>query len=177
MNILPLRSRFFLSGVIFLGGLSGPLRAQDQPVDLTVKMAVQEHGGSTVQARPTEVGLEIRAQHPGEGGRGTIGIPITPFEGPLERITYRARGTVGHCRLGVRDSNKVVFGSEIEKPGPELAEYSIDFGKILGKLSASNQTPQYPLLEVVLSFRFDGVTEESLDLADVTLHRPQEPSQ
>lgn len=97
---------------------------------------------------------------------------VSGFEGPLDRLTYKAKGNRGYWRVGVRGASKEQSSPSVDFPSlTEVEEaYSLDFAPVLDKASAAGTQFQYPITEVVFGFRFRDHSKEVVEISDLILH-------
>lgn len=145
------------------------------PVNLTLEPLKGGRGGATVSVAQSSEGnaITVTADYPqGEGGGGYVAFRVESFAGPLSHITFNAKGNMSMARLSIRGSDK-----NAEVPGvkmPELDEtmrpHSIDFSALLHSMEANGTSLSYPIIEVIIGFRYGQKPQDFIEISDLVLH-------
>lgn len=126
----------------------------------------------TVMQNAEGTGSIISVEYPNGEGSGNVVFKAGAFEGPLGRLTFKAKGNAANWRVGVRGFSKETASPTMDFPSvSEVQEaYSLDFAPVLSKAMAAGTQLQYPITEVVFGFRYKAAQKEFVEISDLILH-------
>jgi len=143
-------------------------------VDLTAKPKIFARSGAliSVSQNAEGTGSIISVEYPNGEGGGNVVFKTGSFDGPLGRLTLKAKGSAENWRVGIRGSSKEAssLSVDFDVVSEDQQAYSLDFASVLQKANAAGVQLQYPITDLVFGFRYTKNQKEVIEICDLIIH-------